>query len=160
MYLVFKHTKPVRDDVRNIRERLPVVETSMEWVKKSIEGLGKVIKKDEVAPANSPRKLNERGKKILNESGVKGFVDDKKEELFARIHQHTFTNPYDAEKCVLEVMQEVPKYYPEVIENMKNGAFRTGADIETVLLVGGFYLRDLIFPELGFSVDDIVEPAV
>lgn len=138
--------------------RFTALETSMDWVKKSIDNLNKLIKKDEVAPANSPRKLNDRGIKILNESGVKEFVDEKRTELTAKIREHTFTNPYDAEKCILEVMQEVPKFYPDTLESIKTGAFRVGADIDTVLLVGGFYLRDLIFPELGFSVDDIAEP--
>lgn len=140
--------------------RFMALETSMEWVKKSLDNLGKVVKKDEVAPANSPRKLNERGNKILNESGIKGFVDKKRTELTAKVREHTFTNPYDAEKYILDLMQEAPKLYPEEIENMKTGAFRTGADIDTVLLVGGFYLRDLVFPELGFSVDEITEPNI
>jgi hypothetical protein len=44
---------------------------------------------------------------------------------------------------------------PEVVEQLKGGAFKTGVDIKTVLFVGSVYLRDLIFPDLGFSVSDL-----
>ncbi len=40
----------------------------------------------------------------------------------------------------------------EIIDRLKPGAFKTGADIEMVLFVGGVYLRDLIFADLGFTL--------
>ncbi len=64
-------------------------------------------------------------------------------------------NAYDAEQVILSIVDELPKHCPDVIDRLKTGAFQTGASIETVLLVGGIYLRDLILPELGFSLDHI-----
>lgn len=114
--------------------------------------------KDEVAPAHSPRQLNDIGNKILNESGVKEIIIERKNDFLAKIKEINPTNAYDAEQVVLNVVSDLPKSYPEVLSVLKDGAFRTGQGIETVLLVGGFYLRDLIFSDLGFSLVDLDKP--
>ena len=40
-------------------------------------------------------------------------------------------------------------------DQLKQGAFKVGQSIDTVLFIGGLHLRDLIFPELGFSLTDL-----
>jgi len=114
--------------------------------------------KDEVAPAHSPRKLNDRGLGILNESGIKNIIEENKDKLLAQVKLLNPTNAYDAEQATLTVVSELPNHCPEVIPRLKDGAFRVGQGTETVLLVGGFYLRDLIFPALGFSLTDLDKP--
>lgn len=111
--------------------------------------------KDEVAPAHSPRKLNNYGNKILTESGIKEIIEEKREKLLELVKNSGAKNAYDVEREVLSVVEHLPEHCPDVVERLKNGAFKTGASVATVLLVGGLYLRDLIFPELGFSVDEI-----
>lgn len=133
--------------------RFTALETSMQWVIRRLDYIDEEEKISEFAPPGSPRQLNERGLKILNESGVRRFVDEKKDELLEKIRAQTFTNPYDAERYVLDTMRSAPKAYPEIIDDIKTAAFQAGTDVDSVLLVGGFYLRDLIFPELGFAVD-------
>ncbi len=49
----------IKPDLKNIRERFAVVEDRVQ-----------TLWKDNVAPAHSPRKLNDYGRKILNESGI------------------------------------------------------------------------------------------
>ncbi|MDP1760191.1 MAG: hypothetical protein Q8L01_01920 [Candidatus Woesebacteria bacterium] len=136
----------IKPDLKNVRERFVVIEDR-------VKNWGK----DEVAPAHSPRQLNERGKNILSESGIKKIIDEKKNELFNLIRGKNKTNPYDTEQSVLQVVSEL-KNDPMIVEKLKTGAFAVGTDIDTVLLVGGFYLRDLIFPELGFSITDLDKP--
>lgn len=114
--------------------------------------------KDEVAPAHSPRQLNDIGKKILNESGIKEIIEDRKDELLAKIKILKLSNAYDAEQATLNVVSELPKHCPDILPKLKDGAFKVGQGIETVLLVGGFHLRDLIFTELGFSLVDLDKP--
>jgi len=114
--------------------------------------------KDEVAPAHSPRQLNDLGNKILNESGIKEIVEGKKADLLTKVKALNPTNAYDAEQAALDVVREIPKHYPEIVEALKTGAFKVGQGTETVLLVGGFHLRDLIFPDLGFSLTDLDKP--
>lgn len=108
-----------------------------------------------VATSNSPRKLNEYGLKVLNESGIKEIIEEKKNTLLPLVKAKGTTNAYDAEQAVLAVVEKLPEHCPDVIDRLKTGAFNAGATLDTVLLVGGLHLRDLIFPDLGFSVEEI-----
>jgi hypothetical protein len=114
--------------------------------------------KDEFAPANSPRQLNKRGNDLLTESGIRGVIDSKKQDLFEAVKKIKPTNSYDAEQVILSVVHDLPKHCPDVIPQLKDAAFKTGQSIDTVLLVGGFYLRDLIFSDLGFSLIELDTP--
>lgn len=137
----------VRDRLENIYERFIKVEERVN-----------TLWKDEVAPAHSPRQLNDLGKKILSESGIKEIIESKKSELLAQVKALKPTNAYDAEQATLNVVSEIGKHCPDVLLKLKDGAFRVGQGTETVLLVGGFYLRDLIFPELGYSLTELDKP--
>lgn len=130
--------------LKDVRERFMVVEDRVEslW-------------KDKLAPAQSPRQLNERGENVLNESGIKSIVDKNKEKLLGLVRQKDVTNAYDAERAISEVMMDLPKHCPEIVDDLKNGAFRVGADVDAVLFVGSIYLRNLIFSELGFNLKDL-----
>ncbi|MDB5188529.1 MAG: hypothetical protein JWM92_127 [Candidatus Nomurabacteria bacterium] len=134
----------IQHDLKNLQERLGAIE----------DGGVKTFWKDEVAPAGCPRQLNIRGKKILKDSGIKEIIDAKKYDLLIVVKNKQLTNPYDAEQSILSTVNEL-KYDPVILEKLKTGAFNVGADIDTVLLVGGIYLRDLIFTELGFSFVDL-----
>ena len=138
--------KEIKPDLKNVRERFAVVEDRV-----------KVLWKDEVAPAHSPRRLNERGNNILNGSGIKEVIEEKKNDFLAILKAKELQNPYDAEQLTLQVVNDL-KNDTAIVEKLKIGAFSVGADIDTVLLVGGIYLRNLIFPDLGFSVEDLDKP--
>lgn len=147
-----------------IGRKLQVLDTVEKTMEKMYERFIKVeervntLWKDEVAPAHSPRQLNDIGKKILNESGIKEIIIEKKADLLAKVKEINPTNAYDAEQATLNVVSDLPKHCPDVIPQLKDGAFKVGQGMETVLLVGGFYLRDLIFIELGFSLTDLDKP--
>ncbi len=117
-----------------------------------------ILWKDKIAPANSPRQLNSRGQAILDDSGIKEIIDAKKDELLKLVQSKNTTNPYDAEKVISEIMMELPIHCPDVVESLKQGAFQSGVDINTVLFAGSIYLRNLIFPDLGFSLEDLDKP--
>ena len=114
-----------------------------------------ILWKDKVAPAHSPRRLNDYGITILNSSGIKEVIEEKKSVLLNLVKAENVKNAYYAEQTVLSVAKKLPEHCPDVIDRLKAGAFKTGANVDTVLLVGGIYLRDLIFPDLGFSVEEI-----
>ena|SRR3989344_3038527 len=111
--------------------------------------------KDKLAPASSPRQLNEQGTIILAQSGIKEIVDEKKEQLTLLVKQLNPKTAYDAEQTILNVMNDLQIHCPDVVERLKEGAFRVGADIPTLLFVGSIYLRNQLFQELGFSIEDI-----
>jgi hypothetical protein len=124
-----------------IEKRLAVVESRVGdlWVNRA-------------APSHSPRVLNGYGNDVLDKSGIKQIIDAKKDELLAAVKAKHVKNPYDAEQVVLAVVRELPRRYPSIIDELKVGAFQSGASLDLVFLVGGLYLRDLIFPDLGFSL--------
>jgi hypothetical protein len=92
---------------------------------------------------------------ILKGSGIKSILERMKAKLLVAIRAKNPQNAYDAEQTVLEVVAEMPKYCPGVIDELKNGAFKAGQNIDTVLLVGGIYFRNQVFSELGFSLTDL-----
>ncbi|MGC8624511.1 MAG: hypothetical protein ACP5VQ_04535 [Phycisphaerae bacterium] len=149
-------------------EVLDALKLKLDAVEKKVDGIfERFIKveervntlwKDDVAPSHSPRQLNERGLNILNQSGIKQIIEARKQTLLNAVKALNPTNAYDAEQAALDVVSDLPKHCPDVIPQLKDGAFKAGQGIETVLLVGGFYLRDLIFPELGFSTTDLDKP--
>ncbi len=117
-----------------------------------------ILWKDKLAPSSSPRQLNDRGTNILNDSGIKTIVDEKKDELFELVRLKESKNPYDAEVAIATVMMELPSHCPDVTDRLKQGAFQSGVDVNTVLYVGSIYLRNIIFSELGFSIEDLDKP--
>jgi len=140
-------SEELKPDVKDMREKFSGIETKVNalWA-------------DKYAPAHSPRQLNDRGNAILTGSGIKEIVDDKKSKLLTLIKAKNITNAYDAEQAVLTIMSELPIYYPDVVGKLKQGAFRMGVDIDTVLFIGGIYLRNLVFKDLGFSLEDLDKP--
>ena len=104
---------------------------------------------------HSPRQLNPDGARLLNSSNIQKIIDEKKGDLLRELKQMQFSNSYDAEIAVLEAAKKIPEKYPELLPQIKEGAFRGGADVDSVLFVGGLYLRNQIFTDLGFKVDDL-----
>ena len=134
----------IKPNLTNIRERFAGVESKVD-----------VLWKDKYAPAESPRQLNEKGQRVLEESGIKQIIDQKKEKLLSLVKEKNPQNSYDAEKQIEAIVMELPKHCPEVISELKTGAFNAGVNIADVLFIGGIHLRNLIFEDLGFKLDDL-----
>lgn len=147
IFFVYQHTRPVRSTLEEIRIKFAVVESRVSdlW-------------KDKIAPASSPRQLNDRGEDILTVSGIQTVIDSKKDELLAAVREKNPATAYDAENCIINIAMELPKRYPELLPQLKEGAFKAGATLDATLFVGGVYLRNAIFSSLGFDVKDI-QPA-
>ena len=139
----------VLPDLKDVRERFGRIEDRVE-----------TLWKDKLAPANSPRQLNDKGNSILNSSGIKEIVDEKKDKLLELVRAKGAKNAYDAEIEIEEIMTGLPSHCPDIVDKLKDGAFRVGADIGGLLFVGSIYLRNQIFSELGFNLDDLDKPKV
>jgi hypothetical protein len=123
----------------DLRDRFAVVEDRVDslW-------------RDRLAPAQSLRALNARGLEILEKSGIKDVIDERWHELEDMLRAKNSQNAYDAERDAISCVMALPKCMPELLDRIKPGAFRIGADIDGVLFVGGVYFRDAILPSLGF----------
>lgn len=137
----------IQPDLKSIRERFMVVEDHVD-----------TLWKDKLAPSHSPRQLNERGKAILAGSGIKEIIEKEQAKLLGIVREGNVANPYDAERTITDVVAKLSEHCPELVDSLKKGAFRVGADLDAVLFVGGIYLRDLIFKDLGFSLEDLDVP--
>jgi hypothetical protein len=134
----------ILDDLKYFRDKFPVVESRMNdlWA-------------DKVAPARSPRQLNERGETILRESGIRQIIDSKKEILLEKVKETNPQTAYDAEIAIMNTVAQLPTHCPDTIRQLKEGAFKAGTGIDTILYVGGIHLRDISFESLGFQLHEI-----
>lgn len=151
----------LRSDLKHVEKTLDSIEPKLSGLVEKfsvVEDRTDNMWKDKFAPSNSPRQLNERGKNVLENSGIKKVIDKNRDRLLKLVKKRKSTNAYDAEKAVYFVMIDMQKEFPEVMDGLKNDAFRLGVDIDVVLFVGSIYLRNLIFKDLGFSVDDLDVP--
>ena len=151
LWVAINDIKPKVDVLwANVNEMKPKVDVLwVEWTDMKSK-LG-ALWADKYAPAHSQRQLNDRGNAVFYESGIKEIIDAKKSDLFIIVKEKDLQNPYDAEMFIAQIMTELPTRFPDTVEKLKEGAFRTGVDINTVLFVGSIYLRDLLFSDLGFS---------
>ena len=148
-----------RELIARIDERTEIMKKDLENIKPKVDDMFPkvdILWKDRIAPATSPRELNPKGQEILEKSGIKQIIDDKKSELLELVKQKNPKNAYDAENAILLVMAtDFKEKYPELIEQLKTGAFNVGAGIDELLFVGGIYLRNLIFDDLGFKLREL-----
>ena len=158
---ILEDLKDIKPKVDDMCPKVDILWTDIKDIKPKVDDMCPkvdILWADRVAPAHSPRRLNDYGNKILTESGIKEIIKEKKPKLLELVKAEKATNVYDAEMAVLSVVKKLPEHCPDVIDKLKTGAFNAGASLDTVLLVGGLYLRDLVFPELGFSVEDLDRP--
>lgn len=136
----FEKMDKIGDDVSDMKPKLDIL-----W-------------KDRLAPSNSPRQLNIQGSQVLEMSGIKQIIDKNKDKLLAIVKDNNPNNPYDAELEIARVVMNLPVHCPDIVDSLKQGAFLVGADVDSVLFVGSIYLRNMIFKDLGFSLDDLDKP--
>ena len=152
----------------NTRELIARIDERTEHIQKDLDEIRPKVNeiyprvdlmwKDRLAPSHSPRQLNDRGNAVLNDSGIRQIIDEKKVLLTDWVKQRHPSTAYDAEQMILAAVNALPEKDPELTARLKEGAFRVGADIPSLLFVGGIYLRNLIFDDLGFSLVDLDRP--
>ncbi|HEY9583248.1 MAG TPA: hypothetical protein VJK09_03015 [Candidatus Paceibacterota bacterium] len=146
--------KRMFDSVEKLIDRVDLIYRDVSDIRPKVE----LMWRNYGAVADSPRQLNERGQKILSESGIEEIVNEQEDFLLEEIKKQDIQNPYDAERTVERVMADLPKLRPDLLDKLKLGAYRAGEDTDTVLYIGAIYLRNKVFPALGFPTTDIVDP--
>ncbi len=140
VFAVFRHTKPIRESLQDIRERFARLEGSLSGA----------------FQAQSPISLKAAGIKALEESGLKKWVDDHKEELFAQCSP--FDNPYDIQERAFQLFDQL--HFGDFEENLKRAAFEHGWGIDIMKRIGGIYFRDLCLQAKNFKLEDLDKPSV
>lgn len=148
-----------------ISNRLGSVETSIKDLKKelsksagelntSVGSILKMLAEKGLSHSNSPRVLSEDGRKVLTDSGIDAIVDDKFDLIVKRVKKLKPENPYQAEIATMDVVAEF-KNDPVLKDAIEEGAFNSGYFVDSVLFVGGLYIRDRVLKELGMKADEI-----
>jgi hypothetical protein len=128
----------VRPDLKDVRERMA-----------SLEG-----KTSSLFQSHSPIGLTKKGKKFLQESGLREFIDENKDELMRQCDSHkTMATPYDVQQMAFAFFDDLA--LPDEIEvKMKNVAFNHGVSLGELRRTGGIYFRDICLDALGFELED------
>ena len=134
--------RDIKKDLVDLRERFVVVEDRVD-----------VLWNDRTGTTNSPRQLNDLGHMILRDSGIRSIIEARQKAYISKLKEQAPETAYDAERAIIKAVEQLPKEEPELVVALKDGAFKTGQHIDDVLYVGGIYLRDLIFEDIGFSLD-------
>ena len=145
----------VNDEIKpELKELGSTIQKSADRITKRLDDLLKDIALNKVSISNSPRVLNEYGKKILKESNIGQFVDEKFDEIVRQVKKQNPENAYQVERKVLDIVQGY-KEDEETRNMLEKSAFETGNTVDTVLLVGGIYIRDKVLESLKMKVEDI-----
>lgn len=139
LFFVFKHTKPIRDSLQDIRERFARLEGSLSGTFKT----------------QSPIALLPKGEEILNKSGLKSYIDTHSKDLLNQCKSaNRMDNPYDVQEAAFKFFDKL-ELSNELENALKTTAFNYGVDITVVRRIGGIYFRDICLKEHGFTLEDL-----
>ncbi len=143
--------------------RFTAIETSITWIKEGIIKLEGRIgnlegRLDKSFSTQSPISLLQRGKDILQHSGLKIYIDNNEQMLLERCKsEKSMSNPYDIQESAFKFFDEI--VFPVNLEDrIKSTAFNFGASLEVVRRIGAIYFRDLCLSKLGFKPEDLDKP--
>jgi len=103
-----------------------------------------------VEASKSPKQLTDKGRKILEESGMKKIVDSLLPKLYEKVKALNPKNELQVYQSCTDVLSELQKN-PDILNQLETGAYQSGVDdIELLFVVGGLYLRDLLLPKFDF----------
>jgi len=151
------NVKDIQIDVKDLQERMPKMETSLEGilirVPKIEDNIIKLYQR-KYTGTGSPRYLNDYGKKILKDSGIEYFIEKHYDEIVKIVKEEDITNAYKAEETIIDVLARY-KDRDEYIGEFETRAFKGGTDVSTLLFVVAIHIRDKIFKSIGLKVEDI-----
>ncbi|MGC1176960.1 MAG: hypothetical protein WA843_02720 [Candidatus Saccharimonadales bacterium] len=132
----------IKPDLKDVRERFATLE-------------GKAAN---LFVQNSPISLTNKGKNILEESGLKEYIDRDKALLHSGCgKERKMETPYDVQQSAFDFFDE--HEFPNDIDNkLKTYAFNEGLSMDSVRRIGAIYFRDICLSEKGFEAADLDKP--
>lgn len=153
--------------------RFTKLETDMTWVKdvvkkidenttKKIDDLSKDVnelrvsaenKKTPLFASQSPVRLTPNGEKVLNESGLREYIDTHS-DLISKCKDSKLNNAYEVQIFAFDLFDALD-FDKEFDLRIKQYAFDHGISIDIIKRVGALYFRDLCLKEMEMPVADI-----
>ncbi len=136
-----------------LSHRLTKTDTKIDNVETQITNLtGRV---DKIVGSSSPISLLEKGKLILRDSGLKDFIDNKKEELIENCQdKKKIKTSYDAQEIAFSFFDDY-KFEKSFENELKQSAYKHGVSMQMMRRIAGIYFRDICLDYHGLEIDDI-----
>ena len=136
-----------------IGTRLSAVTTTVEGLERRFTNLeGRM---DNSFAASSPISLLEKGQKILQDSGLKEFVDENKDSLSESCNSRMkMKNPYDIQIAAFNFFDDY-KFEESFEQQLKTTSFNYGVTMSSVRRIAGIYFRDVCLSQKGFRPEDL-----
>jgi hypothetical protein len=115
--------------------------------------MGQILTQD-FTESRSPKSLNEKGNKIVKDSGIDTIIDNQFEHILELVRAKGPVNAYQAQEATIEAVKSLATK-EDLKGDLEMGSFRSGQEIDIVLYVGAYYIRDRILERLGLLPDDI-----
>lgn len=139
-----------------LSHRLTKIETKVDGFENRLTNLSGRM--DKAFDSGSPITLLPKGKIILEDSGMKKYIDDHKDELLAQCKtKSSMSTPYDIQEASFKVFDEL-NFGNEFETMLKSSAFKHGVNMDTIRRVGGIYFRDICLNTSGFKLEDLDKP--
>lgn len=133
--------------------KLTRVETKLDTFEPRLTNLeGRV---DKLFEGQSPIALLPKGEKILEDCGLKQWINDRKDELLRRCRFiDPLANPYDIQDEAFALFEQMD-FGSKLDKTLKTVAYQNGVSMESVRRIGGIYFRDICLNSVGFDPRDL-----
>jgi len=131
--------------------RLTRLETSVEWLTETFRGL-KIASENSTAKlfeTHSPIALTQAGEDILFESGLKSYIDERRERLTSKCRSRRILDRYQVQVSTSRLFAKL-KLEQSFEHHLNEFAFSHGLSQDLLREVGAIYLRDLISQEINY----------
>jgi hypothetical protein len=136
--------------------RFSVLETSMEWVKETLHDLktGADNASNPAYAVHSPVNLNSTGEIWIARSGLRDYIDLRKESFFKACEIKKDTNPYEVQKRTFKLLDEL-EFDLAFEDALKKFSYEQGTTMSVLRRIGGIYLRNLCLENFNMKKEDI-----
>ncbi len=145
-----KNIKSSMSDVKDLVSGVPAIHEKVNALHEKVGTLWA----NAFTKSNSPVVLNERGKKILEDSNIKEFTNQRYNEILNTIKESKPANAYRAQEILIETVREFKKK-DECQNEIEKAAYRSGVDVDAILLVAAIDIRDKVIKDLGLEIEDV-----
>jgi hypothetical protein len=124
--------------------RFTGIETDIGWLKETMSEL--LIRAENVPTKlfknGSPVSLTAAGYHVLQRSGLKSYIDTKKQTLLEALKPGALSDPYDVQRHAFRLFAEL-SFEEAVGQHLKSFAYNNGISTDLLRRVGAIYLRDI-----------------
>jgi len=137
--------------------RFSKIETDLDWIKDIVRGLKIDFGDKEIGAfkKESPVELSEKGETLLRESGLKGYIDERKDDFIQCCRsKNPGATAYDVQGYIFDLFDNF-RFETEFEARLKQYAFEQGVSLDFIRRVGAIYLRNMCLKAMDLSKRDI-----